>query len=243
MGPSFKCLATPEESRGPAWRLVLLGPPGVGKGTQAELISACLGTCHLSTGDVFRAACRRCGGKETPAMAAALEFMRRGDLVPDDIVWEAVRERVGCLHCHGGFILDGFPRTLSQAESLQHLLEEERLPLHAVIRYSLPLEEIVARLSGRRTCEACKAIFHISTHPPQKENKCDHCGGKLCQREDDRPESIAVRMEAYKNSTAPLIQFYQNLGLLTVVQATGSPEQILERTLAALKIETPLITE
>jgi adenylate kinase len=169
-------------------------------------------------------------------MAAALDFMRRGALVPDSTVWEMVRERSACLHCGGGFILDGFPRTLSQAESLKQLMQDERIALDAVVNYELPLQEIVERLSGRRTCEKCKAVYHVTRQPSQTEGVCDRCGGRLYQREDDRPESVTVRMEAYESSTAPLIELYRHLGLLVSVAATGSPEEICERTIRALQV-------
>jgi adenylate kinase len=233
-GPSAKCSALPEQL-GSVWRLLLLGAPGVGKGTQAALLSRRLGACHLSTGDVFRAARSRSESDPTAALTGAMDFMRCGHLVPDAIVWDIVRERIGCLRCQGGFVLDGFPRTLTQAESLKLLLEKERLPLHAVVNYVLPVTEIVSRLSGRRTCERCTSIFHMFTRPPRDEGICDHCGGRLYQREDDRLESIAVRIEDYERSTAPLIQFYQDLGLLTSVMVTGSPEEIFQRALAVLE--------
>ena len=233
-GPSAKC-SMPGDVESP-WRLVLLGAPGVGKGTQAQLLSQRLGACHLSTGDVFRAAgnCPACD--QTPAMTTALGHMRRGELVPDSTVWDMVRERSGCLHCGGGFILDGFPRTLSQAEALKRHMESEKLALHAVVDYELPLDEIVSRLSGRRTCKQCKAVFHITGQPPKAEGVCDHCGGPLFQREDDRPESVTVRMEAYQRSTMPLIEFHSSLGLLMPVAATGSPDEICGRTVAALGV-------
>jgi len=219
---------------GSAWRLVLLGAPGVGKGTQADLLNQRLDACHLSTGDLFRAASKQQESEQSPAMRAAMEHMRRGELVPDSTVWEMVRERANCIRCSNGFILDGFPRTLSQAESLKQLMETEQIPLTAVVNYELPLAEIVARLSGRRTCEKCKAVFHITGAPPKVEGVCDRCGGRLFQREDDRPESIAVRMAAYERSTAPLIDFYKSLGLLVPIAATGSPDEIYARTVSAL---------
>ena len=232
-GPSARCAVVPEAAQTP-WRIVLLGAPGVGKGTQAELLNLRLGACHLSTGDVFRAAKGRDDCELSPAMKAALEYMRRGDLVPDATVWDMVRERSGCLRCSGGFILDGFPRTLVQAEALKQLMGDEGLSLTAVVNYELPVSAIVARLSGRRTCETCKAVGHATERPPKVAGTCDRCGGKLVQREDDRPESINIRLEAYDRSTAPLIAFYKNLGLLLPVTASGSPEDICARTFAAL---------
>jgi len=212
-----------------------LGAPGVGKGTQADLLNQRLQACHLSTGDVFRAAGSRSECEQSPAMKEALAHMRRGALVPDSTVWEMVRERIACLRCGGGFILDGFPRTLGQAESLQQLMDSEGLGLTAVVNYELPFSEIVARLGGRRTCEECKAVFHVTERPPKVAGCCDRCGGKLFQREDDQPESIKVRLEAYERSTAPLIEFYGKAGLLVRVAATGSPDEICEITLTDLK--------
>jgi adenylate kinase len=217
---------------------VLLGAPGVGKGTQADLLHQRLGACHLSTGDVFRAAASRTDCQPSPAMLAALGYMRRGELVPDDTVWEMVRERSACLRCRGGFLLDGFPRTLGQAEALRLHMEVEGLSLSAVVDYELPLDEIVERLSGRRVCEKCKAVFHATRQPPRAEGICDHCAGRLYQREDDRAEAVKVRMEVYERSTAPLIEFYRNLDLLLPVPATGTPDEICARTLAALVART-----
>lgn len=218
-----------------AWRLILLGAPGVGKGTQAELLSERLGACHLSTGDVFRAAGKRPACDQTPAMKAALECMRRGELVPDSTVWEMVRERSHCLLNCGGFILDGFPRTLGQAEALKDLMGKEQLSLSAVVNYELRVEEIIRRLSGRRTCENCKSVFHVTERPPKIEAVCDRCSGRLFQREDDRRESIAIRLEAYECSTAPLIELYKDLGLLVPIAAQGSPTEILAETMNALE--------
>jgi adenylate kinase len=233
-GSGADCSMTPRA--GDARRLVLLGAPGVGKGTQAHLLSERLGACHLSTGDVFRAAACRPDCEQSPAMAAAMQSIRRGELVPDSTVWEMLRERGNCLHCRGGFILDGFPRTLGQAEALKRLMDADSISLDAVISYELPLEQIVARLSGRRTCRQCKAIYHVSAQPPVSEGVCDGCGGQLFQREDDRPESIAVRMETYQRCTMPLMRFYSDLGLLLRVPATGSPKDICGRSVAAFQM-------
>jgi adenylate kinase len=219
----------------PGYRLVLLGAPGVGKGTQAELLSARLGACHLSTGDVFRAAKSLPDNQRTPALNAALDFMRRGELVPDDTVLNIVRERVPCLRFPNGFLLDGFPRTVRQAEALDETLRQEKLPLHAVLSYDMPIEQIVTRLSGRRTCAGCKAIFHVTGKPPKVEGVCDHCSGKLYQREDDQPASIRVRMQVYEQSTAPLIDFYRRQNVLVSVTADGTPEDIYQRAMVELK--------
>ena len=223
----------PPTPRDRPFRLVLLGPPGVGKGTQAELLCKSLGTCHLSTGDVFRAA--QCQSEPSPALRAALEAMRRGELVSDGLVVSMVTERSSCLGCGGGFLLDGFPRTVAQAEALDELLDHQGVNLDAVLSYELPLAEIVDRLSGRRTCSGCKAVFHVTARPPAKEGVCDLCGGKLIQRDDDRPESIRVRMQAYEESTRPLADYYQQTSRLVPISAEGAPEVILERSIAALQ--------
>jgi adenylate kinase len=232
-GPNSQCSPLPKERMHP-WRLILLGAPGVGKGTQAELLEARLGACHLSTGDVFRAARSRQDCLQTAAMLAALDAMRRGELVADQTVWEVVKERVQCVRCKGGFLLDGFPRTLAQAEAMQHLLQQENLTVDAVINYELPLLTVIDRLSGRRTCAKCKAVFHISENPPQKTGVCDHCFGSLMQRDDDRPDSVEVRMDAYARATAPLTEFYRELGLLVPMPALGSPQEICDRTIVRL---------
>ena len=236
-GSATRCNPQPDKVQSP-WRLILLGAPGVGKGTQAELLHQRLHACHLSTGDVFRAAGSRKECDLSPAMKAALEYMRRGDLVPDSIVWEMLLERSGCLRCAGGFMLDGFPRTLNQAESLKRLMENQGIGLDAVLDYELPMHEIVQRLSGRRTCKQCKAVFHVTERPPKTAEVCDRCGGALFQREDDRPESVKVRLEAYEKKTAPLIEFYRQLGLLVPISASGTPEEICARTIAVLAERT-----
>ena len=228
------CCAVPPTAQDKARRLVLLGAPGVGKGTQAELLCERLGTCHLSTGDIFRAAKGLADGERSPAMDAALDYMRRGDLVPDKTVLDLIRERVHCLRCEGGFLLDGFPRTVAQAEALDALLKRESIKLDGVLNYDLPMEQIVTRLSGRRTCAGCKAVFHATTRPPRVQGVCDHCGGKLVQREDDRPEAVRLRMEVYEKSTKPLADYYRQRGLLLTISADGTPEVIYQRTLAAL---------
>ena len=215
-------------------RLVLLGAPGVGKGTQAELLSANLGACQLSTGDVFRAAKTLNPCELSPSMTEALTYMNKGELVPDATVLNLIRERSRCLRCGGGFLLDGFPRTVAQAEALDKVFKDEKIQLDAVVSYDLPIEKIVSRISGRRTCAKCKAVYHTEARPPKKAGVCDRCGGELLQREDDRPEAVRVRMEAYERSTAPLASFYRQQGLLVSISAEGTPEEIFQRTLQAL---------
>ncbi|HTX20248.1 MAG TPA: nucleoside monophosphate kinase [Candidatus Aquilonibacter sp.] len=229
-GNNARCLMPPRKPLGKAWHLVLLGAPGVGKGTQAELLSERLACCHLSTGDIFRAA--KCFDEkdQSPAIQSALGFMKRGELVPDETVLQLVGERPRCLRCSGGFLLDGFPRTVAQAKALEKLLKEQEVDLSAVFNYELPLAKIIARISGRRICSKCKAVFHVETRRPQTEGICDQCGGALVQREDDRPEAVEVRMKAYEQSTQPLIEFYQKRGLLITIDAEGSPEEIYRRT-------------
>jgi adenylate kinase len=233
-GPAFPCEVVPPNVARP-WRLVLLGAPGVGKGTLADLLTEQLGACHLSTGDIFRTAKCLEEADRSPAMSAAMEYMRRGDLVPDATVLQVVRERVNCLRCRGGFLLDGFPRTVAQAGALQAVLREQNLALDAVLNIELPIDEVVARLAGRRICEACKAVYHLTGRPSKTEGVCDQCGGPLVQREDDRPESVRVRMEVYEKSAAPLTDFYRRLGLLVPIAAQAFAEATLDRTLAALQ--------
>lgn len=233
-GGSAKCGGTGAAPERP-YRLVLLGAPGVGKGTQAELFTQVLGACQLSTGDVFRAAKNLKPEQLTPAMQAALGYMQRGELVPDQTVIDLVRERTGCLKCDYGFMLDGFPRTVNQAESLDEMLKQNGLQLDAVVSFELPMDEVVARLSGRRTCRSCKTTFHVTGKPPKVEGICDKCGGELYQREDDREESIRVRLKAYEESTSPLADYYRKKGLLVTVSAEGSPEEVFQRALKAVK--------
>lgn len=235
-GGAAKCVVGPKDVTHPR-RLVLLGAPGVGKGTQAELLAERLGACHLSTGDIFRAAKTLADCERTPTMDHALDHMRKGELVPDEIVLGLVAERAGCLRCRGGFLLDGFPRTVAQAQALEKVLTGEGVSLEAVLSYEMPIEKIVARLSGRRTCSVCKAVFHVQSRPSKKEGVCDHCNGALIQREDDRPESVRVRMDAYEKSTSPLTDFYRQKGILVPILAEGTPEQIFRRTMESFKLQ------
>lgn len=218
-----------------ATRLVLLGAPGAGKGTQASLLEQRLDLCALSTGDLLRGLQEASGSRLSEAEREALDHMRRGELVPDGTVVALVAEQVDCLHHPRGFLLDGFPRTLAQARALDELLRVGGLGLDAVLSYELPLEAIVARLGGRRTCFACRAIYHVETRPPRRSGVCDRCGGALGQRDDDRPEAVRTRMQTYERETAPLATYYQEQGLLCPVPAHGTPEEIFERSLVRLE--------
>jgi adenylate kinase len=229
-GGRARCNVPPRTPRGKAWRMVLLGAPGIGKGTQAGLLCERLATCHLSTGDIFRTAKCLQPEEQTPSVQEALRLMRSGALVPDETVLGLIRDRLGCLRCSGGFLLDGFPRTVPQAEALEKILTAQGVELSAVLNYELPPDRIVARISGRRTCGGCQAVYHLATRPPKVADRCDQCGGALFQREDDRPESVDVRMRAYATSTRPLVRFYEQRGLLATVSAEGSPEEIYQRT-------------
>jgi adenylate kinase len=229
-GGDAACSNPPDPPPGAPWRLVLLGAPGVGKGTQAELLCARLGACHLSTGDILRAADDPSRCDRSPALQAALDLMRQGALVSDEIILNLVGERGRCLRCCGGFVLDGFPRTVAQAEALSALLEREGVALDSVFNYELPIDEVVSRLSGRRVCPECKAVYHLTRHPPRRTGICDRCGKRLRRREDDRPEAIRTRMRAYEESTKPLLDWYGSRGMLVTVPAHGTPNEIYART-------------
>jgi adenylate kinase len=235
-GADFPCESFPEPESRPQ-RLVLLGAPGIGKGTQAELLARKFGACQLSTGDVFRVAKRAPEEEKTPAIREALVYMKAGKLVPDATVVALVQERKSCLRCITGFLLDGFPRTVFQAEELDRILRQEQLTLDAVLSYDLPEAKILDRVKGRRVCAACKISYHLTDHPPKVDGVCDRCGGPLYQREDDRPEAVHVRMETYLHSTEPLVDYYREKGLIVHIDCGDTPEETFARTLRALKIE------
>ena len=204
-------------------RLVLVGPPGAGKGTQAQFLAAHYSIPHISTGDIFRANLKA----GTPLGLQAKGFMDNGELVPDSVTNEMVKDRLTHDDVANGFLLDGFPRNVAQAEVLRAILAEKKTPLHAVLEFSLANEEIVARLSSRRTCKDC-------FQPSVGVDKCPSCGGDVYQREDDKAQVIARRLEVYQEQTAPIISFYRNEGLLISVGALGSVEDITAHAISAL---------
>ncbi len=210
-------------------RIVLLGPPGAGKGTQAKLLVERLQVPQISTGDMLRTAVKA----GTPLGLEAKAIMDRGELVPDTVIIGLVRERLQGPDCAGGFILDGFPRTLAQAEALDVLLADLGVKLDRVLCLEVPTEELVARIAGRRTCK-CGAMFHVRFSPSRVPGRCDVCGGETFQRDDDREETVRSRLAVYQAQTAPLIRFYQQRGLLRCIPGTGDISEIFARMVHAL---------
>lgn len=194
-------------------RLILLGAPGAGKGTQAVLLAEKLNVPHISTGDIFRSNIRN----GTPLGKMAKEYIDKGALVPDDVTISIVKDRLQQDDCKNGFILDGFPRTIPQAESLDRELEQMDMPLDRVIDISVPDADIIERLSGRRVCSKCGMSYHTFHGPPKTEGVCDSCGAPVVQRDDDREETVLNRLKTYHDQTEPLIQFYRNKGKLLTV--------------------------
>jgi adenylate kinase len=212
-------------------RLVLVGPPGAGKGTQAHFIASHLSIPRISTGDIFRYNVTN----HTELGAQAKEFMDRGDLVPDEVTVAMVRDRLGEDDAKEGFLLDGFPRNVPQAETLKKMLAETDIKLTVVLELEVDEDEVVRRLSGRRTCRRCERVWHVLYDPPSREGICDDCGGDLFQRDDDMEEVIRHRIEVYKSQTEPLVAFYAEEGILAVIDAAGPVEEITSRALGALE--------
>ncbi len=211
-------------------RLVLVGPPGAGKGTQAVFLAAHYSIPHISTGDIFRANIKN----ETELGKLAKSYTDAGNLVPDSVTNEMVRDRLTWDDAQNGFLLDGFPRNVAQAEYLRAILAEKSTPLDAALEFSLENSEIIRRLTGRRTCRGCGSSFHIEFEKPAVDTICDKCGGELYQRPDDSEEVIANRLSVYADQTAPIISFYRNEGLLITIPALGEVSEIATRAIAAL---------
>lgn len=210
-------------------KMVFLGAPGVGKGTQAELTASKLGLLKVSTGDLLRAAVTQ----GTQLGHEAKRYMDRGDLVPDQVVIGLVEEKVSAPGCAKGFILDGFPRTVPQADRLSELLMAKGQSLDKVVYFLIPRDEVVQRLSGRRSCSQCSAVYHIEFVPPKSNGFCDDCGEKLFQRDDDQEETVRSRLSVYEEQTAPLVEYYREKNLLFQLNGSG-PVGIVQKRLNAL---------
>jgi adenylate kinase len=208
-----------------------MGPPGAGKGTQAQFIASHLSVPKISTGDIFRANVTQ----GTSLGHEAQRYMDAGDLVPDEVTIAMVKQRLDEDDARDGFLLDGFPRNESQAEVFDAMLDEVGLPLSVVLELVVDDDEVVRRLSGRRTCTECAHVWHVLFDPPAVEGICDHCSGKLYSRDDDREETIRHRLEVYADQTARLVGYYAARGLLEGIDATGPVEDITARAVAALR--------
>jgi len=212
-------------------RVVLVGPPGAGKGTQAQFLASHLSIPKISTGDIFRDNVSH----GTALGRRAQAYMERGDLVPDEVTIAMVTDRLADEDTQAGFLLDGFPRNVPQAETLKKMLLSWDTKLDVVLELVVDDDEVVRRLSGRRTCRRCGRIWHVSFDPPSVAGICDDCGGELFQRDDDREETIRHRLEVYQEQTSPLVSFYADEGTLLGLDATGPVDEITERALSALR--------
>jgi adenylate kinase len=212
--------------------LVMLGPPGAGKGTQAALLATRIGIPHVATGDLFRTALK----EETELGLTAKSFMDRGELVPDEVTVAMVRERLAKSDCDSGVIMDGFPRTVEQAEALEEILVEQGKAIDAALFINAEEDELVSRLSSRWTCRDCQAVYNLFSNPPREEGKCDVCGGELYQRADDVPETVRNRIRVYWEQTSPLVDYYRGKGLLITIKSEGGIERVQEKILEALQI-------
>lgn len=210
-------------------RIVLLGAPGAGKGTQAELIVEKYRIPHISTGDILRAAVKQ--GTQLGRLAES--YMTKGELVPDEVVIGIVAERIQDPDCANGFLLDGFPRTVAQAEALDKVLKERHQELDAVLSLEVDEDEVVRRLSSRRVCQGCGKI-HIASGETE-EKACEACGGQLITRADDQPEAIKRRLQVYRDQTEPLVDYYRNAGILKGIPATGTVEEVFQRVVKTLE--------
>ncbi|HEY8463910.1 MAG TPA: adenylate kinase [Bacillota bacterium] len=211
--------------------LILLGPPGAGKGTQAEFLVEKYQIPHISTGDIFRAAIK----EATPLGVKARSYLDAGKLVPDEVVIGIIEARLLKDDCQKGFLLDGFPRTIAQATSLAAFLDSQRKKLTAVINIQVDFEILMARLTGRRICRNCAAVYHIVTKREKVAGVCDQCGGEVYQRSDDSPETVGKRIKIYQEQTAPLIDYYQHQGLLLTFDGTTPIAELADQIFRAVE--------
>lgn len=212
-------------------KLLIMGPPGAGKGTQAEVLVKELKITHISTGDMFRAAIK----EGTEMGKKAKEYMDKGELVPDSVVVGMVKERLSQPDCREGFLLDGFPRTVAQAEALDETLKSMGIVLDGVVNIAVPREKLMERLTGRRVCRSCGASYHVIFNKPQVEGKCNSCGGELYQRSDDNEVAVGNRLDVYEAQTQPLIDYYARQGLLLNINGDQDIKKVLEDVLAAVR--------
>lgn len=212
-------------------RIVLIGPPGAGKGTQARMLQEQFDIPQISTGDLLREAIK----EETALGKQAQTYMDAGELVPDQLVTEMVAERLQQADCVNGFLLDGFPRTIAQADALSESLKEGKQELDVALSVVVPKQDLIERLSGRWVCRNCGAMYHERFSPPKQAGKCDTCAGELYQRNDDKLETVTARLEVYERSTAPLINFYERNGLLRTIDGTGEPQEVFRRITKVLE--------
>ena len=211
-------------------RTILLGPPGAGKGTQAVKIVEKYGIPHISTGDIFRENIK----KGTELGKKAQEYMNKGELVPDDLVIEIATTRLLEDDCKNGFLLDGFPRTVYQAEKLDEFLAAHDYKIDKVLDIAVEKDELITRLTGRRVCKACGASFHVVNIPPKKEGICDYCGGELIQRADDNPETVTNRIDVYEAQTMPLIEYYEKAGNIAHIDGSTGLDNVFADIVKAL---------
>ncbi|MGW7609676.1 adenylate kinase [Streptomyces sp. NPDC054766] len=215
-------------------RIVLVGPPGAGKGTQAAFLAKNLGIPHISTGDLFRANISR----QTELGKLAKSYMDKGELVPDEVTIAMAKDRMEQPDAEHGFLLDGFPRNVSQAEALDEMLSTEGMKLDAVLDLEVPEDEVVRRIAGRRICRNDSShVFHVSYKMPKKEGVCDVCGGELYQRDDDSEDTVRTRLEVYHTQTEPIIDYYKAQGLVVTIPALGKVEEVTARAMEALSRE------
>ncbi|HJP65511.1 MAG TPA: adenylate kinase [Actinomycetota bacterium] len=213
-------------------RIVLVGPPGAGKGTQAAFLAKNLSIPHISTGDLFRANI----SQQTELGKLAKSYMDAGNLVPDEVTIGMAKDRMEKPDAEGGFLLDGFPRNVSQAEALDEMLQSESMKLDAVLDLEVPEEEVVKRIAGRRICRKDSShVFHVTYSQPKKQGVCDACGGELYQRDDDSEETVRTRLEVYHTQTEPIIDYYKSQGLVVTISALGKVEEVTARAMEALQ--------